>query len=427
MLELYEQTLATHPLIKGHEFSIEKAEAEKDQALSKLLPQVSAVGNLSWNEMTQPQTNTTTRQTSSQTNQYEGTRGIVQAKQALFDLPSFLRWQGAKSVVLQSEQELEAARMSVSADLVVRYLDTLQAEDELRYLQGEKALTEGDMKRIRRMHELKLVQVTDLYEVEAYYQSLLSKELEAAGVREIALEKLHETSGTPVTAIQPLNEALLPPLSGDVNQWVADALSGHPSVLALSHSIEAAQKLIYGAHMEHAPQVALQVSETYADNGGYDNRQLPHYNVGTVGLQLNVPIYSGGAVEAGARNAVANYHQSLEKRTEKLREIERETRTAYVQARTWRARIESSEQEVKAREKARDAQQRSYELGVTTIVDVLESKKNWLKALFEHAKARYEFIRSLVALKLWRGTLDRPDIEEINAWLDRRNVAVSAR
>lgn len=417
LLELYQQALTTHPIIKGGEFAIDQANAQKDQALSKLLPQVNATGNLNWNEMTQGQGSNAQPNQSSVTSRYEGTRGIVQARQALFDLSSFLRWQGADSIVLQSEQELEAARMSITADLIDQYLGVLEADDELQYLQGEKAMTESDLKRIRRMQELQLAPVTDLYEIEAYYQTLLTKELEVIGAHDIALEKLHETTGVIVTTLQKLNAEALPNVPGVVGQWVEQGLRQHPSLLALDHAIAGAHKLIDGARAEHLPQLSLQMSETYADNGGFDNRQLPHYNVGTVGLQVNVPIFSGGGIEAGTREATARYHQSIEKRSGKLREIEKEVRSAYVQARTGRSRIDSMGNEVEARAKARDAKTKSYELGVTTVIDLLESKKNLLKAQFEHAKSRYEFIRSLVALKLWSGSLNDRDVEEINQWL----------
>lgn len=415
LVELYAQALASHPIIKGGEFAIDQAKAQEDQALSKLLPQVSAVGNLNWNEMTQSTSGLSNQ--SSNTSNYEGTRGIVQARQALFDLPSFLRWQGSGAIVLETEQELEAARMTMTADLIDQYLEVLATEDELHYLQGEKARTDSDLKRIRRMHELQLAPVTDLYEVEAYYQTLLTKELEVMGAHDIALEKLHETTGINVTRIQGLSAEELPPVPGEINTWVEDGLHHHPSLLALDHAIEGARTLINSVRAEHLPSLSLQMSETYADNGGYDNRQIPYYNVGSVGLQVNVPIYSGGGVEAGAREATARYHQSLEKRNSKFREIEREIRSAYVQARTGRSRIDSLAKEVDARAKASDAQTKSYELGVTTVVDFLESKKNLLKIQFEHAKSRYDFIRSLVALKLWSGSLNGQDIEEINQWL----------
>lgn len=417
LLQLYEQTLATNPLLKGRGYSIEQAQAQADQALSKLLPQVMAIGNLSWNDFTQAETNPLTRQTRNVNSQYEGTRGIIQARQALFDLPSFLRMQGADATVQQTEQELEAARMAITADLIDRYFAVLQAADEMGYLQGEKELTSGEMKRIRSMYERQMAMVTDLYEVEAYYQTLETREIEVANAKAVALEKLRETAGIAVPDVAPLARDSLPDVPGQSEQWVREAEQKHPALLALQHAIEAASKLIDSARAEHLPQLSLQLSQTYADNGGFDNRQLPRYNVGTVGLQLNVPIYSGGGIEAAARDATARYYLAMERQTEKRREIERETRTAYLNAKTGHARVDSTGREVLAREKARAAQEKSYELGIATIVALLESKKNLLKSRFEQAQARYDYVRALVALRLWGGSLNHQDIQDINGWL----------
>jgi outer membrane protein len=159
------------------------------------------------------------------------------------------------------------------------------------------------------------------------------------------------------------------------------------------------------------------MSGIYAKNGGFDNRQLDPYTVGTLGLQLNVPLYSGGSMKAGEREAIARFEITKYKRIEKQREIERETRTAYLSAQTGYSRIASAAREVEARVKARDGQQRGYELGASTIVALLEAKKNLLKSRFGYAKARYDYIQSLVALRVWGGTLARTDIEQINGWL----------
>jgi outer membrane protein len=417
LLQLYEQTLATNPVLKGREYSIDQAEAQADQALSKLLPQIMASGNINWNNFTQARTDVLGRKLNNVTDRYEGQRGVLQARQALFDLPSFLRLQGADATVQQTRQELEAARMAVTADLIDRYFAVLEASDEMGYLQGEKELTSGEMNRIRRMYERQMAMVTDLYEVEAYYQTLETREIEVANAKAVALEKLRETAGIPVPDVAPLARDRLPEVPGQAEQWVQEAESHHPALLALQHAIEAAEKLIAGARAEHLPKVDLQLSETYSDNGTFDNRPYPRYNVGTVGLQLNVPIYSGGGIEAAARDATARYYLTVERQTEKRREIERETRTAWLNARTGRARVDSTAREVEAREKARAAQEKSYELGIATIVALLESKKNLLKSRFEQAQARYDYIRALVSLRLWAGSLSHQDIRDINAWL----------
>jgi len=424
LLELYEQALASHPVLKGKEYAIDQAAAEKDEALARLLPQIMASGNLSWNEMRQldqrrgvlPNGQIGTVSTTI-TNGYQGSRGIIQARQALFDLPDFLRLQGAKASIRQAEQDLESARMSLAADLIDRYFQALQAGDEIGYVQGEKELTDAELKRIRKMRDRQLAPVTDLYQVEAYYQTLLTRELEAQNARAVALEKLREAAGVEVPEVAALARDDLPEVPGSAQQWVEDAVRRHPALLAYQYAEEAARNSIAGARAEHLPQVGLQLSETYADNGGFDNRQLPRYTVASVGLQLNVPIYSGGGIEAAARGATAQYHIVQEKRNEKLREIERETRTAWLNAQSGRSRIGSTAREVEARGKARDAVARSYQLNIATISALLETKKDLLKSQVEQSKARYDYVRALVALQLWGGDLSQQDVADIDAWL----------
>ncbi len=419
LLQLYDLALATNPVVEGRRYSVVQVEAQQDQARSKLLPQVSATGNITWNELTQEVPNQFTGQSRDFTSQYQGLRGVVQARQALFDLASYRAYEGAGLTVKQAEQDLENARMGLATDLVDRYLEYLLAHDEASYVQSELDVTDGETQRIRRLYERAMAKVTDLYEVEAYYQTLKTRELEIHNAKAIALEKVREIVGVPVADLSRLTKEELPPVPGQSDQWVADAVTRHPAIRALHHAMDASAKAIASQWANHLPQLSLQMTGIYAKNGGFDNRQLDPYTVGSLGLQLNVPLFSGGSMKAGEREAVARFEMVKYKRLEKQREIERETRTAYLNAKTGYSRIASTAREVEARVKARDGQQRGYELGAATIVALLEAKKNLLKSRFAHARARYDYIRSVVALRVWGGTLTRVDLEELNSWLAR--------
>jgi outer membrane protein len=286
-------------------------------------------------------------------------------------------------------------------------------------VQSELDLTDGDTQRIRRLYERAMAKVTDLYEVEAYYQTLKTRELEIHNAKAVALEKVREVVGVPVSDLARVTKEELPPVPRQSDQWVVDAVTHHPAIQALQHAMDAAAKSIASQWANHLPQLSLQLAGIYAKNGGFDNRQLEPYTVGTLGLQLNVPLFSGGSVKAGEREAVARFEVTKYKHMQKQREIERATRSAYLNAQTGYSRIASTAREVEARIKARDGQQRGYELGAATIVALLEAKKNLLKSRFAYARARYDYIRSLVALRVWGGTLTRTDIEELNSWLAR--------
>ena len=265
--------MTTNPVVEGRRSSILQAEAQKDQARSKLLPQVSATGNITWNELNQETPNSFTGQTTDVTTQYQGLRGVVQARQALFDLASYRAYEGTGFTVKQAEQDLEDARLRLTTDLVDRYLEFLQAaDDEAGYLQSELDLTDGDMQRIRRMYERAMAKVTDLYEVEAYSQTLKTRELEIHNAKAVALEKVREVVGVPVTDLARLTKEELPPVPGQSDQWVADAVTRHPAIRALQHAMDAAAKTIASQWANHLPQLSLQMSGIYAKNGGFDNR-----------------------------------------------------------------------------------------------------------------------------------------------------------
>ena len=407
LLEFYQHALETNPSVRGSEFGVEQARAQEDLALAKLRPQVSASASHSWVD---------DRPSGLAARGYQGERADVQARQALIDLASYFKLQGARFTVSQSEQEREAARMKLGGDVVDRYLVVLQAGDEMAHLQAEKDAIEAQLKRLRFMYERQLAKVTDVYEVQAYYQGLLTKEIEARNARAVALERLHETSGLNARQVAPLARASFSPVPGNQEQWVSDSASKNPSLVALQNAIEAAQKLIESGRAEHVPQLALTASRVYA-NQGYDNRSAPPYVVGTVGLQLSIPLYEGGRVQATVRDAIARYDMAREKLEGARREIARDVRTAYLNASTNHARIDSTNEEVRSLEMVVEERKKSYSLGASTVIDVLVAQQRLYKAKSEQSKARYDYIRNLTTLRARAGTLARRDIEEVDTWM----------
>lgn len=405
--KLYEATLQTNPVLKGREFSVDQAVAQKDIVRSRLLPQLSAVGNYSWNDYRD-------RLVGEQA--YDGKRGTVQARQALLDLASYFRLQGAKYTILQSEQEADAIRAGLAGEVLDRYLLVLQAADDLGFVQAEKHVIATQLKRLRVMRDRQLVKITDLYEVEAYYEGLLTREIEVRNAEAVARERLRETTGVAVSGLPPMERQDFAPPPGRDNEWVGDAVERNPSLAALKYAIEAAREIVASTRSEHVPQVALVLSDTYSDQG-YDNRKQPPYWVGTVGVQVTIPIYEGGRAQGGVNDAVARYEIARQQYEAARREIERETRTAYLGAVASHSRIASTRREVESLEKAADAQTKMYERGLTTVIDLLDVRQRLVKSRSAQSKARYDYLRDLTSLRIRAGRFGSDDIEQLNRWL----------
>ena len=409
LLELYRQALETNPALRSSVFGIEQAKAQEDLALSKLRPQVSASANHYW---------TNDRASGIAARSYQGARADVQARQALLDLASYFKLQGTRFSVSQSEQERDAARMALGWDVVDRYLAVLQTGDEISRLSAEKEAVAAQLKRVRFMYERQLAKVTDLYELQAYYQGLLTKEIEAVNARAVALERLRESTGVQVKQVAALARDSFPAVPGREEEWMSDAARNNPSLVALQHAIDAAQKMVWSGRAEHVPQVALTASRVSSDQG-FDNRIAPPYVVGTVGLQLTIPLYEGGRVQATVRDATARYEMAREKLNGARRQIERDVRTAYLNARTNYARIGSTNEEVRSLDMVTEERKKSYALGASTVVDVLVAQQRLLRARSDQSKARYDYIRDLTNLRARAGTLSAQDIGEIDGWMQR--------
>lgn len=416
LIDFYRAALETNPAVRTREFGIDQARAQKAQVKSKLLPQVVATGNYGWNNYDE---------TGRAALQYDGIRAGVQARQALFDLASYFKLQSAEFAILESEQQREAARMAVAGDVVDRYLMVLQADDEIEHLLVENTAVESQLARLRFMRDRQLVKVTDLYEVEAYQQGLTTRQIEARGARAVALARLRETTGLPADGVLSLARENFPEVPGEESRWLDDAVHNNPNLMALQNGIQAAEKLIKSGYAEHAPQLALTSSWSYSDQG-FDNRLVPKYNVGTVGLQLVIPIYEGGSTQATVNEAVARHGIASQQYEAARRELERGVRTAYLSAVTGYARIASTNDEVNAVLRVLESQQKSYELGASTIVDVLIAQRQLFKSRTEQYKARYDYIRALIELRVRAGSLTEDDIRDVDAWMDGRQRATDA-
>lgn len=411
LLDLYKKAVEVNPTLLSRGYSIDQSSAREDQAYSALLPQISANGTYSSNRF-HPQ--------SQETTYYESVRGTAQATQVLFDLPSYLRFQSAESATIQSQLERDAYLMQLGGDLVDRYLLVLESADRIEYLKEEKRSVQSQIKRLRKMRHRQMVTVTDLYEVEAYEHALNTQIIEAINEKDIALERIREITSILPTSLPSINTNKLPQPPVSVDQWIKDAIDHNPSITALKAGLEAAKNTISSIKAEHLPLLSMRLSQTYSDQG-FENRQSPAFDVTTASLQINVPIFSGGRIEAETREAIATHHQVFQELERVRREVERETRTTFLNAVAGKARIDSTQRQLDARKKATKALQKGYELGVSTIVDVLESRRGQIQTKTELWQARYQYLRSLVLLKVWSGNFTMSEILEVDRWFSAKS------
>ncbi len=409
LLGLYRSAINDNPALKARRFGVDRARADADQALSRLYPQASVQASMSQNDYSDARTD----------QRYSGRRTVVQARQALTDLPSYYRSDGARFSVSQAEQETALARAEVFAQIADHYLNALLADDELMQLQSEKEAAQKQVDRLRSMREREMAKVTDLTEAIAWLQQVSTREIDAANKGEAARVRLRELSGREAGILAMLSRNEFPEVPHTAEHWVSAAREANPAIIARREALQASRRSVDAARAEHYPQLSLSLQYSQS-NLTYDNISQRSYNVGSAVLELRIPIYEGGRVNAAEASALAQRAIEQEQLEGLLREVERDTRVIYASAQANRARIDSTNAEVDALTQTVRAQERGYELGVATVINVLDARRRLLRARVEQSKARYDYLRDLIGLTARAGRLTEAEVTEFNRWLGPR-------
>ncbi len=151
------------------------------------------------------------------------------------------------------------------------------------------------------------------------------------------------------------------------------------------------------------PNLAIQ-DEDYLDAlEQVRDRDFPSW---TVGLFLNIPLGNNAAEATYIGSRLAKEQEDI--RYEGLRlNAEVQVRTAARAIITGKKRIEAAAKNVELQHKKVDAEQKKFENGMSTSFQVLTFQDDLTVALGQQNRAMVDYRKSLTALELAKGTLDR--------------------
>ncbi len=414
LLSLYRNAVADYPALRARVLAVSRARADVEQAQSKFYPQISVQSSASRNDY---------RDTVSET-RFNGNRTIFVARQALLDLPSGHKLDGARAAVRQVESEAQMARAELFGQLAEQYLLALQAEDELAQLKVEKEAADRQVARLRAMREREMAKVTDLAEAISWREQLVTREIDATNKADAAKTRLQEFTGRVPGTLSTMTLQTFPPVPESVQYWVSGALAANSLIAARQAAVDSARSAVSAVRSEHYPLVSLALQRNQS-NQDIDNSPRRDFTVDIISLEMRLSIFEGGRVNAATNAAMAQLAIANEQLDAARREIERDVRILFGSATANRARIDSTNGEVDALAYTVRAQERGYELGVVTVIQVLDARRRLLRARVDQAKARYDYLRDLIGLRMRAGALAEADVMDFNRWLGPRGDAVS--
>jgi outer membrane protein len=238
-------------------------------------------------------------------------------------------------------------------------------------------------------------------------------------------ELLRELTGEAYTSLtKPADDMPLDqPQPTSEQAWVDQAVEQNLGVISARLGVDVAKRNVNIAQSGHMPTIDIVASRSEFDseatqvNNGFGGPADSDQVQDTIGLQVTVPIFSGGATQSRVREQVYLHRASRERLEGSLRTAERETRDAYLGVIAEKARVAALKQSVKSNQTALEATEAGFEVGTRTTVDVLDARRRLFEAQRDYARSRYDYLINLVRLKSAAGVLAPQDLSAINGFL----------
>jgi outer membrane protein, protease secretion system len=413
LLQAYDAALQNDPTYRSAIHDNEAGQQYKALGLSNLLPIVSANYSTGKNryDITTPnflgqETTTHPANTSK--------AGGVSLRQPLFNLDGVARYYQGVAQTNYSDAQFSARSQDLVLRLVGAYADAQYAEEQLVLVTAQRDAYAEQMRVNERMFQKGEGTRTDMLETRARYELAEAQVLEAQDNLTTARNTLAGIVGQDVNQLDPLSDnfQVKPMEPTDFNAWKALAMERNPEIVAQRYAVEAARQEINKNRAGHAPRLDF-VAGYNKNTSETINTLNQDSTVRSVGVQLNIPLYSGGYVNAATTQAVANHEKAKSDLDAKTTQVLVELRKQYSLVLSSASRIDALVKSLNSADLLIEATRQSIKGGVRINLDLLNAQQQFYTARRDLVLARYNYLLGYLRLRNAAGTLDAEDLNAV--------------
>lgn len=380
----------------------------KPIARSTLLPQVSILGTTS-----QIETNTAAAH-------YQQNKISLNVSQAIYNRESWMNFRKATHGVNAAEAAFKAEEQFLIIRIAEAYFNVLAAQDSLNFSRSETKAIRKQLDQAQQRYDVGLIAITAVHEAQAAYDAARSGEIQAKNDLDNSREVLREIIGRDPGKLERLKSriGLSRPKPANIEYWANQALEKNPIIKAAEETVAAQSKEVEVQKSGHYPTLNLVANASDTDyNKAPPTTSFMDSDSSSIGLELRIPLYSGGRTTASTRQARHNLRAERHNLEAAKREAAKNVRNAYRGVITGISRVNALSAAQVSAQSALDATTAGYDVGTRTLVDVLIAQRNLFAARRDYAQARYQYVLNDLLLRQAAGTLGEKDIKRINKLL----------
>lgn len=415
LLQVYQEALANDPVYASARYSLAAGQERSTQGRAGLLPNIGVGGGYSRVDGDAVRSGFPS-DIDSRTNQYS-----ISLRQPLFNWANWQQYQQSQLSVAASEAQFAQAQQ----DLVVRvseaYFNVLAAQDALASVQAQKTAITEQLASAKRNFEVGTATITDSHEAQARFDLAVAQEFAAQSELDIRRAALEQIIGMPAGELAGLRPGmqLEGPQPAVIDPWVQSAQTQNFGVIGQELAREIAQREISRLRSGHMPTVDLVASRSHNNQRG-STITVPTSNVSdtnTVGVQWNIPLFSGFAVTSQVREAIALADRARADLENTRRNAAQTARQSFLGVSSGLAQVKALEAAEVSSRSALESNLLGYQVGVRINIDVLNAQQQLFLTRRDLARARYDTLLNSLRLKSAAGVLKEEDLVQVNTLL----------
>lgn len=351
------------------------------------------------------------------------TRWTLSVRQPLFNLERKAQSRQLEIAADVAELEWQSSQQDLMLQTTQRYFDVLLVGNKLALLREQQKAVELALTEAKDRFALGDKPVTDTHEASARAHALRAQVLatqdelalvrsaltDATGVADPALQGLSGTANVLPTSLQPLTH------------WLAEASEKNPLLRMQSASVQAAQQEVakYSKAAATTLDLVAQAGRDQLSGNGNFGAASNTASQQMIGLQLNLPLYTGGYRNSKQEEALRLQDKASAELERAKQQISQQTRAAWLALQTGSARLLALAESHKASAARLDATRLGRQVGDRTTLDLLQAQTDASSATLALLQARVELLLNQLRLQALAGQLNEPALQTVNALLQR--------
>ena len=416
--QVYQAALEQDASIRASRAAADSGRERLPQARAGLMPQVSANAGRNFNDLNSTSPNILGELTTTNDKYFSDTKA-VQLRQPLVNMQRWQQFEQAKFLVAESEATLDRDLQNLVVRVAGAYFEFLMADEQLELVLAQKKMYTALVDAAKKGLAAGSGTRTDIDDAQARLDMASAQELEARQNQDQTRRQLEVLINQPVGSVAKLNVPalkLVGPQPANLDEWTLRAEKNSPEMKAMQARLDAARREVSKSQAGHLP--TLDAIAQWSNSGSENITRInSRYENKSIGLQLNVPLYSGGYVNSTIRQAVAEQTRAEESLEALRRDLGVRVHKEYRGVSEGVMRVRALEQAVRSAQQMLMSTQMSLKAGSRTQLDVLNAQQQYTLALRDLAQARLIYLMSKVKLASLAGDDAVASVDDVNASL----------